>query len=111
MGKKKEEIHYDIELDAEHQDELLRSINGNLKHNEDTYDATMGAYKKVMYVAGGALIVRLFWEPISEAAKTGAHKASDFVRTKVFKKDPKWAKDNPDEVVVDAKVTNVEEES
>lgn len=112
LGRKKEEVHYDIELDSEHQDELLRSINGNLKHNEDTYDATMGAYKKIMYIAGGALIVRLFWEPISEAAVAGTHKATDFVRTRVFKKEAKWTKPNPDgDITVEATVTDVKEES
>ena len=111
LGRKKEEVHYDIELDSEHQDELLRSINGNLKHNEDKYDDVIDTYKKVMYVAGGALVLRLFWEPISEAAVAGTHKATDFVRTRVFKKEAKWAKPNPDgDITVEATVTDVKEE-
>lgn len=111
-GKKEPEVHYDVQLDEEHQDELMRAYQGTLKHYEDNSDDLTKFYKGATIVGIGIIAARVFWEPMSEAAVKGAHKATDFVRTRVFKKDAKYAEPSPDgDITVEATVTDVKEES
>lgn len=109
------EVHnntYELHLDDERQKEALDAYKETLKHYEDGYDSMNKFQKGATAAVGAALIIGIFREPIVEGITNVSHKASDLVRTKIFKKEPKWAKPSDDgDITVEATVTDVKEES
>ena len=107
----KEENHYEIQLDEEEQKEVVDRYGEYLDHCAKQADSISNFQKGVTAAVGVAIVAGIFREPIAKAVTTGTHKVTDFVRTKIFKKEAKWAKPSSDEdIVVDATVTDVKED-
>lgn len=102
---------YNVELDEEHQDEIVRRYRETCDHADKATDDMAKFNKGLELGLLGAAAIWIFKDPIVDGVKFVHHKTTDFVRTKVFHKEAKYDTkvDKDGNVVVDAKVTDVEE--
>lgn len=111
MAKHIENNSYELHLDDERQQDAVNAYKAYLsdadKKTDDYYDFCRKVFGATM-IAGTVIVAgSCFKDEITEHV---LHPASDWFRVKVLRKEAKWAAANSDEdIVVDAKVSDVEE--